>query len=63
MRYNAPVTSNEYLIGEQQYLISQTDLDSHIVFANPAFIEASGFAWNAATCEIRTEPLEGGATG
>ena len=46
MRYNAPVTSNEYLIGEQQYLISQTDLDSHIVFANPAFIEASGFAWN-----------------
>ncbi|MES1950450.1 methyl-accepting chemotaxis sensory transducer with Pas/Pac sensor [Salinisphaera sp. S4-8] len=46
MRHNAPVTSNEYVIGEQQYLISQTDLDSHIVFANPAFIEASGFEWD-----------------
>ncbi|MES1948221.1 methyl-accepting chemotaxis sensory transducer with Pas/Pac sensor [Salinisphaera sp. C84B14] len=46
MRQNVPVTSNEYTIGEQEYLISQTDLDSHIVFANPAFIEASGFTWN-----------------
>ncbi|MBS61488.1 PAS domain-containing methyl-accepting chemotaxis protein [Salinisphaera sp.] len=46
MRQNLPVTSNEYIIGEQEYLISQTDLDSHIVFANPAFIEASGFTWN-----------------
>ncbi|KEZ75958.1 methyl-accepting chemotaxis protein II [Salinisphaera hydrothermalis C41B8] len=34
------------MLGEHQYLISQTDLDSHIVFANPAFIEASGFAWD-----------------
>lgn len=46
MRYNTPVTDNEYVLGEHQYLISQTDLDSHIVFANPAFIEASGFAWD-----------------
>lgn len=46
MRYNTPVTDNEYVLGEHQYLISQTDLDSHIIFANPAFIEASGYEWD-----------------
>ncbi|MGN8197647.1 methyl-accepting chemotaxis protein [Salinisphaera sp. RV14] len=45
MRHNTPVTQNEYVLGPDQYLISQTDLDSYIVFANPAFIEVSGFDW------------------
>ncbi|WP_158583441.1 PAS domain-containing methyl-accepting chemotaxis protein [Salinisphaera sp. Q1T1-3] len=45
MRLNTPVTDTEYVLGEHQYLISQTDLDSHIVYANPTFVEVSGFDW------------------
>lgn len=44
MRNNQPVSGREYVLTEGVYLISRTDLHGRIVFANPAFIEASGFA-------------------
>lgn len=44
MRMNTPVTSQEYLLHEDQYLISRTDTKGNIIYANPAFVEASGFS-------------------
>ncbi|MHA7684730.1 methyl-accepting chemotaxis protein [Cupriavidus sp. PET2-C1] len=44
MRNNQPVTSREYKLSADDYLISRTDLKGRITFANRAFIEASGFA-------------------
>ncbi|WP_456267411.1 methyl-accepting chemotaxis protein [Kushneria sp. AK178] len=43
MRNNQPVNDEHYILDEQQFLISQTDLDGNIIYANPAFIEVSGF--------------------
>jgi aerotaxis receptor len=43
MRHNGPVTQREYLLSEGTTLVSTTDLQSHISYCNPAFIEASGF--------------------
>ncbi|AST71552.1 hypothetical protein BFG07_08420 [Kosakonia cowanii] len=43
MKRNTPVTQNEYLINEDSTLLSTTDTQSHITYANTAFIEASGF--------------------
>ncbi|QHE94572.1 PAS domain-containing protein [Pandoraea fibrosis] len=44
MRDNQPVTQNEFVIGEHQYLISRTDLKGRITYANPAFVEVSGYS-------------------
>ena len=43
MRTNLPVTETEYPLDDDTALVSMTDLDSHITYANPAFIEVSGF--------------------
>ncbi|SPJ34893.1 methyl-accepting chemotaxis protein [Kushneria phyllosphaerae] len=43
MRNNQPVNDKHYVLDEQQFLISQTNTDGNIVYANPAFIEVSGF--------------------
>lgn len=43
MRNNQPVNDEHYVLGEQQFLISQTDTDGNIIYANPAFIDVSGF--------------------
>nr|WP_298376187.1 PAS domain-containing methyl-accepting chemotaxis protein [uncultured Halomonas sp.] len=43
MRNNQPVTQNEYVIDENKFLVSRTDLKGRITFANDAFIEVSGF--------------------
>ncbi|AZV31275.1 PAS domain-containing methyl-accepting chemotaxis protein [Cobetia sp. ICG0124] len=43
MRNNQPVTAREYPIGEHDYLISRTDLQGRITYANSVFIEVSGF--------------------
>src|SRR5690554_1485243 len=43
MRNNQPVTQREYPLSEQHLLISRTDLDGRITFANAAFVEVSGF--------------------
>jgi len=43
MRNNQPVVDREYRLRDDQYLISRTDLQGRILYANPAFIEVSGF--------------------
>ncbi|MBC7202007.1 MAG: PAS domain-containing protein, partial [Pusillimonas sp.] len=43
MRKNLPVTNVETVVREDQYLISKTDMKGRIIYANPAFIEVSGF--------------------
>ncbi len=44
MRNNQPIYDSEYLLRDDQYLISRTDLQGRIQYANPAFIEVSGFS-------------------
>ncbi|MCD6008389.1 methyl-accepting chemotaxis protein [Halomonas sp. IOP_31] len=44
MRNNEPVTQHEYVLDDEHYLISRTDLKGRITYANPAFVEVSGFA-------------------
>jgi len=43
MRNNTPVTQSEYLLNEGATLMSTTNTQSHITYANSAFIEASGY--------------------
>lgn len=43
MRNNTPVTQSEYLLNEGSTLMSTTNTQSHITYANSAFIEASGY--------------------
>ena len=44
MRDNQPVYDKEYTLHDEQYLISRTDARGRIIYANPAFVEVSGFA-------------------
>ncbi|MYM37888.1 methyl-accepting chemotaxis protein [Duganella qianjiadongensis] len=44
MRQNLPVTGHEYVLPPQRPLVSKTDLAGRITYANPAFIEASGYS-------------------
>ncbi|MBI3451891.1 MAG: Tar ligand binding domain-containing protein [Rhodospirillales bacterium] len=44
MRQNLPVTNVEYEIADGVTLVSKTDLDGKIVYANPGFVEASGYS-------------------
>lgn len=44
MRNNQPVTSREYVLDDDHFLISHTDTGGRITYANPAFIEVSGFS-------------------
>ena len=46
MRVNLPVTSNEYMLREDEPLVSVTDTKGRIKHCNPAFLEASGFEEN-----------------
>ena len=43
MRKNLPVTNVETKVRDNQYLISKTDMKGRLIYANPAFIEVSGF--------------------
>ncbi|NKI76035.1 PAS domain S-box protein [Dickeya sp. CFBP 2040] len=43
MRNNQPVTQREYVFDKDATLMSVTDVDGHIVYANDAFIQVSGF--------------------
>lgn len=45
MRNNGPVTKREYVLDDGDVLISKTDSQSHILYANQAFIDASGFSY------------------
>jgi aerotaxis receptor len=44
MRSNLPVTPHEYQFPASETLLSTTDTNSHISYANAAFIRTSGFA-------------------
>jgi aerotaxis receptor len=44
MRNNQPVYEQEYTLRDEQYLISRTDARGRIIYANPAFVEVSGFS-------------------
>lgn len=46
MRENLPVTQNEFHIAEGMSLVSETDLQGSIVYANQAFMEVSGYSWD-----------------
>ncbi|WP_162623050.1 methyl-accepting chemotaxis protein, partial [Billgrantia lactosivorans] len=43
MRNNQPVTQREYKFDDRHLLISRTDLEGRITYANAAFVEVSGF--------------------
>ncbi|ALP40473.1 PAS domain-containing protein [Aeromonas schubertii] len=43
MRNNQPVTQKEVLYGDEESLISTTDLESRITYANEAFCKVAGF--------------------
>lgn len=52
MRNNQPVTAREYRLSQDDFLVSRTDINGRITYANPAFIRVSGFSWKA----LRGEP-------
>ncbi len=43
MRVNTPITNTEYVLTEGRTIVSTTDLRGNIRYANPYFIEVSGF--------------------
>ena len=43
MRNNGPITQKEYVLPAGTTLVSTTDLQSHIAYCNPAFVEVSGY--------------------
>ena len=43
MRLNTPVTNTEYLLSNDDSIVSTIDLQGNITYANPYFIEVSGF--------------------
>ncbi|MFA9216138.1 MAG: methyl-accepting chemotaxis protein, partial [Sphingomonadaceae bacterium] len=43
MRINSPVTQQEYVMEDGKTIVSSTDLQGNINYANPYFIEVSGF--------------------
>jgi len=45
MRNNQPVTQKEYPLSDDILLVSHTDLQGNIIYANEAFVEASGFTY------------------
>jgi aerotaxis receptor len=44
MRTNLPVTGNEVPLSDQFSIVSTTDLQGNITYANPYFVEISGYA-------------------
>jgi aerotaxis receptor len=44
MRLNTPVTNIEFEVSDTQTIISTTDLKGNITYANPYFVEASGYS-------------------
>jgi len=46
MRNNQPVTQKEYKLPTNTLLVSHTDLQGNITYANEAFVEASGYEYH-----------------
>jgi aerotaxis receptor len=43
MRVNLPVTQHEYLLRDDDLIVSRTDLKGRITYVNPVFLRTSGF--------------------
>ena len=43
MRTNLPVTDHEYMLADDEAIITRTDLKGKITYANAAFMKVSGF--------------------
>ena len=46
MRNNQPIVDKEYLLSDQIFIVSRTDISGTIVSCNQDFIEASGYSEN-----------------
>ncbi|MGE4340042.1 MAG: PAS domain-containing protein, partial [Pigmentiphaga sp.] len=46
MKINEPITNTQYVLRDDQYLISRTDLKGKLTYANPAFTVVSGFQYH-----------------
>ena len=44
MRNNGPVTNREYVLGDDDSIVSKTDINGNITYVNQDFIDASGFS-------------------
>jgi aerotaxis receptor len=44
MRYNGPVTNEEYVLPDGEVIITRTDVGGRITYANQAFLTSSGFS-------------------
>ena len=44
MRLNTPVTNIEYQLNDDETIVSTTDLQGNITYANPYFVEVSGYS-------------------
>lgn len=44
MRHNGPVIHAEYVLPDGEVIITHTDTDSRITYANPAFLTSSEFS-------------------
>ncbi|HDZ47324.1 hypothetical protein LCGC14_0029440 [marine sediment metagenome] len=44
MRNNQPITQHEYVLSEEAVLISRSDLKGNVTYANPTFVEVSGYS-------------------
>lgn len=44
MRNNQPVTNNEYVLSEKDFIVSKTDLKGRITYVNSDFTRVSGFS-------------------
>ncbi|MEA2120324.1 methyl-accepting chemotaxis protein [Halovibrio sp. HP20-50] len=44
MRNNQPVTQREYVLSDEAVLISRSDLKGNVTYANPTFVEVSGYS-------------------
>ena len=44
MRANLPVTDTEIILSDNFSIVSTTDLNGNITYANPYFVEVSGFS-------------------
>jgi len=43
MRNNGPVTNHEYVLGDDETIVSKTDLQGNITYVNQAFVKISGY--------------------
>jgi aerotaxis receptor len=43
MRNNGPVTNHEYVVGDDETIVSKTDLQGNITYVNQAFVKISGY--------------------